>query len=824
MNTSRELDEFFKKSGLSSAFVLERQKAEGENTLPSMRPRRLHAIIAGALKEPMVYLLMGCSIAYFFIGDAEEAIMLLAFLLLIIIISVSQEAKAEKALEALKGLSSPRALVLRDGLRSRIAASELVREDLIFINEGDRIPADCILIKGQNVASDESLLTGESLPVNKDMEDLLFAGTAIVQGQGVAKITAIGAQTEMAKIGKSIAFSIAGKTKLEKQTRALVKKVASFAVVLCVLVTVLYALKNHNWAQGSLIGLSLAMAILPNELPAVLTIFLALGAWRLSKRKILTRKLSAVENLGAATVLCVDKTGTITLNQMRVERIYSNSLMIDLTDQKIAELPEEFHEALEFGILASRKNPFDPMEVAFISAGEKFLKNTEHLHFDWSLEKEYPLSNELLAMTMVWKPMDQGGYIVGAKGAPEAIIDLCHLNGDEEKHLLKKIDEFASVGLRVIGVAKSKLQDIYLPTEQTNFPFSFVGLIGIADPVRDDVPEAITQCHQAGIRVMMITGDHPFTASSIAEKIGLPKAREVMTGKELCHLNEKEFLAVIKTVNVFSRVSHQQKLQIVEALKASGEIVAMTGDGVNDAPALKSAHIGIAMGKRGTDVAREAADLVLLEDDFASIVVAIKTGRRVYANLKNALIYLFAIHIPIAGMSVVPVIFNLPLVMLPAHIAFLHLIIEPTSSIAFEIEEAERSLMLSPPRPPNRPLFDKWLWLPSALKGLSVLIALVAVFVISLKRGQGELDARALVFSTLIIANSILIYKKNLLIKWIIFASFFMLASVLYVPALRHIFHFSFLHPLDIVLCVFVGSLSVLWIEFMGDLRYGKSA
>jgi Ca2+-transporting ATPase len=821
--------------GLSHSLILQRQEQEGLNELPSSKPKKIYSFFFDVLKEPMVYLLLGCGIIYFFLGDQQEAIMLLAFLFLIIGITIVQETKAGRALEALRELSSPRALVLRNGAQIRIAGREVVREDIIFLSEGDRVPADATLLSGSNIAIDESLLTGESIPVVKQVESKLFASTTVVSGQGLAVVSAVGLNTQIGKIGSSIQEIEILSTRLEQQTNQLVKRLAWLALFLCILVVIVYSVKHHNWIDGSLIGLSLGMAILPNELPAVLTIFFAMGAWRLSKRKVLTRKISAVENLGSITVLCVDKTGTLTLNQMAIQKIYSEEQIIDLSESDVLSLPEEFHETLEFGILASRKDPFDPMELAFTSAGLKFLKGTEHLHHDWNLEKEYPLSPELLSITHAWKTKSGGGFVIGAKGAHEAIIDLCHMNQEQALKINQRAEEMAAAGLRVLGVAKSHLETSLLPSKQHDFEFTFLGLIGITDPIRSGIQEAVSECHSAGIRVIMLTGDHPLTASSIAKKIGLQNPSEVITGTQMESLSDPELIELTKKMSIFSRVMPAQKLRLVESLKKAGEIVAMTGDGVNDAPALKSAHIGIAMGGRGTDVARESSDIVLLDDDFSSIVEAIRTGRRVYTNIKNALIYLFAIHIPIAGMSVLPVLLGLPLVLLPAHIALLHLIIEPASSIAFEVEPASIDIMTKNPRSPSVPLFNNEIWHSSLLRGVTLFAALAGVYIIALKRNQGEADARTLVFSTLILANVFLIFlsrgskvslkskfknKPNNVVKWIITASIIMLALVLYVPALREMMRFSFLHPIDITICMLVSLVSTFLSElFLGIIK-----
>jgi Ca2+-transporting ATPase len=822
--------------GLSNAEVTRRQIEEGFNELPFSKPKTMKQFIIELFRDPMVFLLVSCGLIYLTLGDPQEAMTLLGFLFVIIGITLYQERKAEHALEALRELSSPRALVLREGKKLRIQGKEVVRDDIVLIHEGDRVPADGVLVACSNVGVDESLLTGESVPVDKEAETSLqdsipqrfklYAGTTVVRGQGVMQVQAIALQTELGKIGKSIRSPQREYTHLEIETRSLVRFFTYIASSLCILLIIIYGLTRGDWLNGFLAGLTLAMAILPNELPAVLTIFLALGAWRMSQKRVLTRRIPAVENLGSTTVLCVDKTGTLTLNRMSIQELYAGLRTLDLKGLTVKALPEEFHEIIEFGILASRRDPFDPMEQAFLNAGTDFLTGTEHLHFDWQLKREYPLTTELLSISQVWKAGPNGENVVGAKGAPEAIIDLCHLQPEQSNPIAKKAQEMANRGLRVLGVAKAKVKSIQLPSQQHDFDFEFVGLVGLADPIRREVPGAIAECKTAGIRVLMITGDHPNTARSIAKQIGLQNAEKVITGFELNQMSDVELQDRVKNVTIFSRMAPEQKLRLVQALKKNGEIVAMTGDGVNDAPALRNAHIGIAMGGRGTDVARESAALVLLDDDFTSIVEAIRMGRRVYSNLRSALVYLLAVHIPIAGISVLPVLLQLPLVLLPVHIAFLHLIIEPACSIAFEAEPARSSIMLQPPRNPKQPLFDRKMWAPSLIQGTSVLIALLIIFTVSIFRGQGVRDGRALAFTSLIISNLVLILvsrsssdsikgkfrlTQNSITNWIIVGGIIVLALVLYVPILRNLFRFSTLHLIDILICLSVGVLSVIW-------------
>ena len=507
---------------------------------------------------------------------------------------------------------------------------------------------------------------------------------------------------------------------MQQETGRLVRALAILGMAMCSVVVVVYALTRGNdletWKKGLLAGIALAMAMLPEEFPVVLTIFLAMGAWRISQKCVLTRRIPAVESLGAATVLCVDKTGTLTQNRMSISKLVADGKVFDAADPARQNLPEEFHTLLEFGILASKREAFDPMEKALAELGMRTLGRTEHLHDNWTLVREYPLSPELLALSHVWRAPDGRELVIAAKGAPEAIGDLCHFSPPEQEKLVQQVAELAGSGLRVLGVAQGVMGEEQLPAGQHDFTFSFIGLIGLADPIRPSVPAAIEECYQAGIRVVMITGDYPATAQNIARQIGLREPGKVMTGPELDQTSESELPARIAEMNIFARVVPEQKLRIVNALKSRGEIVAMTGDGVNDAPALKAAHIGIAMGGRGTDVAREAGPLVLLDDDFASIEQAVKLGRRIYDNIKKAMAYIFAIHVPIAGLSLIPVFLgDWPLILLPVHILFLELIIDPSCTLIYEAEEAELDVMRRKPRSPKEKLF--------AIKSVGVSVA-----------------------------------------------------------------------------------------------------
>lgn len=667
--------------GLTQQEARDRLAADGPNELPGTKKQNFWHILFGVVREPMFVLLIACGLLYLLLGDVQEAVMLMGFVVVIIGITFYQEQKTERALEALRDLSSPRALVVRGGVQQRIAGREVVRGDILLLTEGDRVPADAVLLSAANVSADESLLTGESVPVRKvvwdgrmtqtrpggDDQPFVYSGSLIVRGQAAAQVRATGLNTEIGKIGRALQTLEAEDTSLQRQTRRLVRNFALIGAAMCAVVVVVYGWMQSDWLHGLLAGLTLAMAVLPEEFPVVLTIFLALGAWRIAQKHVLTCRVPAVEMLGGATVLCTDKTGTLTENRMTVTHLMVGDDLAGI-DPAAHALPEAFHELVEFGILASPVSPFDPMEKA------------------------------IFAMSHVWRSKSKKAFIIAAKGSPEAIADLCHLSGSQLQELDSRIKRMADLGLRVLAAARAEFEDTGLPLEQHDFQFRFAGLFGLADPIRAEVPEAVKECGAAGIRVIMITGDYPGTALNIARQIGLTPADNVITGSDLDSMDDAELAQRIKTTCIFARAVPEQKLRIVAALKANGEIVAMTGDGVNDAPALKAAHIGIAMGGRGTDVARESAALVLVDDNFASIVAAVRMGRRVYENLKKAMAFTFAVHLPIAGMSLIPVFPGWPLALFPVHVLFLELIIDPACTIVFEMENEEGDIMNRPPR------------------------------------------------------------------------------------------------------------------------------
>ena len=826
--------------GLTEPEVLERIAQDGYNELPSSHKRTIFHIVLGVVREPMFLLLLACGGLYLVLGDTEEAMMLMGFVFIIMGIELYQEQKTERALEALRDLTSPRALVIRDGAQQRIAGREVVRDDIVLLSEGDRVPADAVVLVSTHLSADESLLTGESVSVRKKAwrgvngerpeatrpggDDLpfVYSGSLVVKGQAITQVMATGVRAEIGKIGKALQILQPEETNLQRQTGRIVKTFALVGLALCLIVVVVFGLTRGDWVHGLLAGLTLAMATLPEEFPVVLTIFLALGAWRISQRKVLTRRVPAVEMLGAATALCVDKTGTLTLNRMTVTKIVVGEDVYDVDGHQIA-LPERFHEVMEYSLLASPANPFDPMEKAMKELGGRTLASTEHLHKDWKMVREYPLSSELLAMSHVWRSPDARDYVIAAKGAPEAISDLCHFEAGQREALGRQIDRMANQGLRVIGVAKAYFRPSdRLPEEQHTFPFEFVGLFGLADPVRPGVPEAVQECYTAGIRIIMITGDYPATARTIAEKIGLRPLDRIITGPELDAMDDSELQERIRTTCIFARVVPEQKQRLVGALKANGEVVAMTGDGVNDAPALKAAHIGIAMGGRGTDVARESAAMVLLDDNFASIVAAVRMGRRIFDNLKKAMTFIFSVHIPIAGMSLIPVLLNWPLALLPVHILFLELIIDPACTLIFEMETDEADLMQRRPRRLADPLFGRGMVLIGLVQGLGVLVIILAVYAGMLAGGYGAAEARMMAFTTLVIGNLGMIYANrsrtrsvlktlftpNPAMWWVSGLALGGVALVLAVPYLRNVFSFAPFHAWESAVVLGAGLVS----------------
>ena len=833
--------------GLSETDAQVRLKTEGYNELPRPDRRTPLRIIVEVLREPMLALLLGGGAIYLALGDLKEALILLAFATMSVVITVVQESRTERVLEALRDLTSPRALVIRDGQRKRIAGREVVRGDFVVLAEGDRVPADAVLVQSHDLQTDESLLTGESVPVRKmanaddaqskpsrpggDDLPYVFSGSLVVRGTGVGKVVAIGALSEIGKIGQTLSTLETEPTRLQVQTRRAVRGFALVGAAVSVLAVLLYGTLRGGWLDAVLAGIALGMAMLPEEFPVVLTVFMAMGAWRISRARVLTRRAAAIETLGSATVLCTDKTGTLTQNRMSITELRLKSGEIFQSSKAPgAEMPEAFNALVEFGILASARDPFDPMEKAFHDLGRERLEKTGHLHgSEWKLVHAYGLRPDLLAMSQVWQTANRGQeFVIAAKGAPEAIADLCHLSAADIAALTKSVDAMATEGMRVLGVARASSNGPAWPDSQHDFAFELLGLVGLADPLRPGVTDAVSECRSAGIKVVMITGDYPTTARAIASQAGLD-SDNVVTGEELTQLSAAELAVRVRTATVFARIMPEQKLGIVNALKANGEIVAMTGDGVNDAPSLKAAHIGIAMGGRGTDVAREASSIVLLDDNFGSIVTAVRLGRRIYDNLRKAMGFILAVHVPIAGLALLPLLFGLPILFWPMHIAFLEMVIDPVCSLVFEAETEEDDVMRRRPRAPDEPLFSNSLIGWSLLQGAVAFVLVAVIFIAALGRGMPEAEVRALTFFSLVLTIVSLIFvnrsfsaslvtalrRPNAVLIWVLLAVTVLLSLTLLWPLARGLFRFGPLHLDDLAVTLGAGVVALVLLEVL---------
>ena len=885
------------RSGLSREEATQRLQAEGPNELPRGRRRTLGRIVLEAARDPMSQFLLAGVAIYLLLGDVHEALLLGLFVLVTIGLSVVQQQRTERVLEALRDLASPRALVLRDGERLRVPGREVVRGDLLLIGEGDRVAADGVLQSAHALETDESLLTGESVPVRKaakqegavepaspgaapeaasgtasaqpggDGQPFVWAGSVVVKGQGVAQVTATGAASAMGRIGRALGSIETPDTPLTLQTRRLVRLAAMAGAAASLLFILAFGLTRGDWLAALLGGVTLAMSLLPEEFSLILTVFMAMGAWRLSHERVLARRPAAIEALGAATVLCTDKTGTLTWNRMAVTDLAVMDLPVANLENPpagdpaaadppalrvwtaggagpAAPLPEAFHALLEAAVLASQPEPFDPMERAFHALGQEHL-DPAHGHDGWELVHAWGLTPELLAMSHVWQAPGQESPTISAKGAPEAMALLCRLSEAQAAVWQEAARQFTSSGKRVLAVARAVVTAQNAQTTQTahtahsanpgapwpatphGFEFQPLGLVALADPLRPEVPAAVAECRRAGVRVAMVTGDHPGTALAIAAEAGIDTTGGVLTGADIEALDEAALRERALRTSVFARVMPQQKLKLVQALKAGGEVVAMTGDGVNDAPALKAAHIGIAMGRRGTDVAREAASLVLMEDDFGAIVKGLRMGRRILDNVRKGMVFVLAVHVPIAGLALMPLLAGWPPLFAPVHIAFLELVIDPVCAIVFEAEGDEDDVMARPPRDPAAPIVSADLVRLGLGQGGAALAMLAALYVGVTWAGHSVEEARAAVFAALVgslaalvlanrsysVALGVSLRRSNPALWTVMLVSVSLLGLAMTVPALRSVFRFG--EPSAVTLGL-AGMASVALLPLLG--------
>ena len=821
------------RDGLTAAEAAARFAADGANELPRRGPRPVWRIVLEVLREPMLALLLTGGIAYLILGDLSEALTLLAFATFSIVVTVVQETRTEHVLEALRDLSSPRALVIRDGVRVRIAGREVVCGDLMVVEQGDRVAADAVLVDAVDMQVDESLLSGESLPVTKRSahtgetfdahrpgggdQPVIYAGSLIARGRGLAIVTAAGADSAIGRIGVSLATLESEAPRLRRETARIVRYCGIGGAAVALAVVLLYGFLRGGWVEALLAGIAIGMAMLPEEFPVVLTIFLAMGAWRIGRIGVLTRRASAIETLGSATILCTDKTGTLTENRMSVVELWlAGGETAHVLDSGFGDAG--FRSLIENARLASAPVPTDPMDIAIQATGP-----ADALP-DRVLRHAFGLRPDLLAVANVWEI--GGALIVAAKGAPETIAALCHLPADEIERFTRAVEAMAARGIRVLGVATAIAPDAEWPESHADYVYHFAGLVGLADPLRETVAPAVAECRDAGIRVVMITGDYAATARSIAAQAGIADGT-VLTGSELNRLDAAALARQLPDITVFARIMPEQKLRIVQAFKAGGDIVAMTGDGVNDAPSLKAAHIGIAMGKRGTDVAREASAIVLLDDDFGSIVRSVRMGRRIYDNIRKAMGFIFAVHVPIAGLALLPLFLGMPILFSPIHIALLEMVIDPVCALVFEAEEEEADIMRRPPRAPDETLFSWGMIGWSVLQGGVAFAMLAGLFLLTSWSGMPEVEVRALVFFALVASIMALILvnrsfraslggavlRRNAALRYVVIAVLIVTALILTLPAGQHLLGFGSIAWRDMLIALGMGAALLFMLE-----------
>ncbi|MFC5512610.1 cation-translocating P-type ATPase [Massilia jejuensis] len=795
--------------GLSEAEAARRLAETGPNALPEARGQRWRAIVRDMAREPMFVLLLGAAGLYLALGETREGIFLLLMVLAMLGLTLYQQGRTERALQALRELATPTALVVRGGQRRRLPAAELVPGDLVELGEGDRVPADAWLTAGAGLQADESMLTGESVPVAKcaapgeppaavpggDGSPWVYAGTLVVQGHGLARVARTGVHSELGRIGSALHAIRPPPSRLQGETGDLARRLALLGAAVSLFLILILRLRGGPWLESMLAGVALSMSVLPEEFPVVLTVFPALGAWRLARMQVLTRRLAAIEILGSTSVLCVDKTGTLTENRMAVHALWCEGRQVPLAGS--APLAPPCRELLRFALLASRPNASDPMESAFERAARARLA-ADALAPPGPLVREYGITPTRPALIHVWA--DGGALTAAIKGAPETVAAMCGLGAAQAAAVLAAAAAMAAEGLRVLAVGRARAPAA-LPDDPADLPFELLGLAALADPLRADIPDAVADCRAAGMRILMITGDHPATAQAIAHQAGLG-AGSVLTGAEMAAMDDALLQQRLAGAAVCARIVPRQKLRIVQALQRAGEVVAMTGDGVNDAPALRAADVGVAMGLRGTDVAREAAELTLLDDRFASLVQAVRAGRRIYSNMRKSMAYVMAIHVPIAGMALLPVLLGWPVLLYPVHIVFLELVIDPACSLAFESEPDEPGLMRRPPRARAERLFGRVDIHRAVLAGGWSLLLTVLAYGYALEH-LPEAQARAFAFAVMVLCNLglLLLNRQGRLrdalraanpVFWAIaaLAPGLLLAAV-YIPSLASLFRFA---------------------------------
>jgi Ca2+-transporting ATPase len=823
--------------GLSDEEVLRARAENGYNKLSAKKENHLLKALKAIVQEPMVVLLLVASSIYLLTGNTSDALFLAGAILLVAGISFFQDSRSRDALEKLKQFTQPVAKVIRNGEVVEIHSDDLVPGDSLILEEGTFVSADGFIIHSNDFSVNESVLTGESMAVFKDQwkdDKQVYQGTTIATGMAVAQVTATGNKSRLGQIGKSLSEIKDEKTPLEIQIGNFVKKMVIAGLVIFLFVWLINYLQSGNFPDSLLKALTLAMSILPEEIPVAFTTFMALGAWRLMKMGIVVKQMKTVETLGSASVICTDKTGTITQNKMALAQVYVHA------EAKVYTNPDaspESYTLIQDAMWASEPIPFDPMEIALHAS---YSKNAERdLRPDFRMIHEYPLDGKPPMMTHVFEN-GSGERIVAAKGAPEALLKVSDLTEAERQQIAEVITSLGSQGYRVLGVGRARSTDSPFPEKQQDILFDFKGLLAFYDPPKENIPEVLRNFYQAGIDVKIITGDNPVTTAAIANSVGFRGSEKSITGDELMKLDETALGQIVSKTNVFTRMFPEAKLRIINALKARGEVVAMTGDGVNDGPALKAAHIGIAMGKKGTEIAKQAASMILVDDDLGRMVDAIRMGRKIYANLKKAIQYIISIHIPIILIVFIPLVLGwaYPAIFSPVHVIFLELIMGPTCSIIYENEPAEGNIMKQEPRPFTNTFFRISELASSVIQGLVITAGLLFVYQYALKDGAGESETRTLVFTTLIAANIFLtlanrsffysfiktLSYRNPMVFYIIAITIVTTASLIYIGPFARFFELSPLSFDQLILSIGTGFVSVFWFEVVKWNKRRKSA
>ncbi|OQP63865.1 hypothetical protein A3860_23300 [Niastella vici] len=817
--------------GLSESDIPVLQQEHGKNSFQLEKPRQLLHILADIVREPMFILLMIACAIYFILGQSTEGIMMLVAICFVAAISLYQDVRSTRALEALKQYTAPEVRVIRDGIEKEIRTEELVPGDVIILEEGNKVPADATIIQQNDLSVNESAITGESMPAEKDEtsgKNSLYQGTTVNTGKCYAIITATGNNTLLGKVGKTVSTITAPKTLLQNQVNRFVRQLAIFGITAFLIIWLVNYLKIGLAIQSLLFALTLAMAAIPEEIPVAFSSFLALGAWQMSRLGIITRQPQTIENLGAVDVICLDKTGTITENKMSVKTIY------DFEKDTFIEAGERLKDSnvLRFGVMASERAPFDPMEKAIHEAYQ--LYSGYQMHELPKQVYEYPLQGIPPMMTHIF--YENNTHVAAAKGAPERIIRACKLNAGEATQILKQASAQAQKGYRVIGVASAVHKEKEFPPEQDDFNWKFEGLLCLYDPPRKNISQVIKQFYDAGLHIKLLTGDFAETAVNICQQVGITGYLKYVTGDQVLQMHENELKKAVEEISLYVRMFPEAKQKVVNALKSNDHIVAMTGDGVNDAPALKASDIGIALGKKGTEMARQAADLIITDDDPAKVVEAIKQGRKIFNNLKKAIRYIISIHIPIILTASVPLLlgWKYPNIFTPVHVIFLELIMGPTCSVFFEREPVEEQLMLRPPRKRSPGLFQQDELFISIIQGLLITTGVLWTYYFSMYLGDTLPETRTMVFNTLIISNIILTFTnrsftenitrtilyKNNLAPWVIFISIAFLTVLQLVTPVQEIFGLAPLTATRFLLCTGVAFISVAWFEMYKTHQY----